>query len=73
MSIPLTQMPGALDLRGASLAEIDEALSADRHGAICALIVSRDTADAARLLVERCWHDAAVIPLDAEVALSQAA
>jgi len=71
--IPLTQMPGALDLRGATLTEMDRALSADRYGKVRAVIVSTRSAEAAQAILDRCWHEAAVITADATFGASRAA
>ena len=49
---------------------LDRALSADRHGAVKAIIVEPGFAETARAVIERCWHDATVIVDDAEMRLA---
>ena len=73
MIIPLTQMPGALDLRHASHTDIESALSADRHGNVRAILVTSEKATAAQAILDRCWHDAALIVVDAGLSTAQAA
>jgi len=61
----IPSLKGTYDCRSDSIDTIDRALAADRYGDIRAVIVKPDVADAARAIVERCWHDAAVIVEDA--------
>lgn len=52
---------GTLDCRHHSIDTLRRTLSADRYGAIQAVIVEPCAVDAAQAMVDHCWHDAAVI------------
>lgn len=52
---------GTIDCRNDSLGAIRRTLSADRYGKIQAVIVTPSYAEAAEVVIEHCWHDAAVI------------
>jgi len=61
----LPSLKGTFDCRNDSIAAIDQALASDRYGDIRAVIVKPDAAVVTRAIIERCWHDAAVIVEDA--------
>jgi hypothetical protein len=55
---------GTTDCRSDNIWSIRRILSADRHGEISAILVTSSMAEDARVIVDHCWHDAAVIVAD---------
>jgi len=68
-----TRSPETLDCRAKPLSFIDRALAADRFGDIRTVIVDDVAVENARVIAERCWHDAAVIPRRASDLIDRAA
>lgn len=68
-----TVSPQTLDCRAKPLSFIDRALAADRYGDIQTIIVDEAAVENARVVVERCWHDAAVTARRAPYLIDRAA
>ncbi len=68
-----TQSPRTLDCRAKPLSFIDRSLASDRFGDIRTIIVDDDAVENARIVAERCWHDAEVVARRAPCLIDRAA